>query len=152
MKFPASLLVAALAWAPSVTCNGLYPDSLPLNNTRFGSLFVPKSLTNGDGSINFTIVNKLGEPIIAWSANDPNGNAPKLLAGRDDWIILPNHTTTYSVRGPWSGGFQVNTKAHGITGQDSLIEGSLMPPQGLYLDISNVYVRFGLLAVFMFKG
>lgn len=99
-----------------------------------------KFVDNGGGSFKFTIVNKHPEPIIAWNANDPTMSTAKLVAGRADSTIPPNGMSTYLVAGKWSGGFQVNTAAHGITGKDSLIEGSMGQPQGLFLDVSNVYV------------
>lgn len=110
------------------------------NDTKLGSGYGSKPVDNDGGSFTITIVNKHTEAIIAWNANDPSANVPKLVAGRADSIIPPNEMSTYVVNGKWSGGFQINTAANGISGKDSLIEGSMVQPQGLFLDVSNVYV------------
>lgn len=130
MKFSLPFLIlraAAIKVAAEMTTRGYgSPDEVEIGGDSFW--------------FNFTIVNKHPEPITAWNVNGAGSSIPKLVAGRDDSIISSNEMTTYNVSGKWSGGFQVNTAANGITGKDSLIEGSMALPQGLFLDVSNVYV------------
>lgn len=96
------------------------------------------------GPQHVTIVNKHNESIIAWETHNegPSFEAP-LVSGFYNKTIPPNGSSTYLIDQHWAGSWQIATVSdlpavNTLTGTNSLIEGSLMPNNGLFLDISNV--------------
>ncbi|UKZ78239.1 hypothetical protein TrVFT333_005975 [Trichoderma virens FT-333] len=93
--------------------------------------------------LTITVINSHGDAISTSHAHDPNG--PSAVSGNVGPGTMANGATAaFAVPTGWIGNVAINDAGWAITGDDSLIEGNFVVPQGSNEAVADVDVSYVL--------
>lgn len=91
--------------------------------------------------LTITVINSHGDAISTSHAHDPNG--PSAVSGNVGPGTMANGATAaFAVPTGWIGNVAINDAGWAITGDDSLIEGNFVVPQGSTEAVADVDVSY----------
>ena len=91
--------------------------------------------------LTFTVVNSHGDAISTSHAHAANG--PSAVSGNvGPGTMAAGATASFAVPTGWAGNVAINDAGWTITGDDSLIEGSFVVPQGYSVAVADVDVSY----------
>lgn len=91
--------------------------------------------------LTITVINSHGDAISTSHAHDPNG--PSAVSGNVGPGTMANGATAaFAVPTGWIGNVAINDAGWAITGDDSLIEGNFVVPQGSSEAVADVDISY----------
>ncbi|KAM0249002.1 hypothetical protein ACHAQJ_009251 [Trichoderma viride] len=127
---------------PALTgTEGIIPSTVRIAGPTAAANIHGLEIANPPEFLTITVINSHGDAISTSHAHDPS--APSAVSGNvGPGTMAAGATAAFAVPTGWIGNVAINDAGWAITGDDSLIEGNFIIPQGSAIAVADVDVSY----------